>query len=113
MIGSSGSGKSSLVTAGLLPKLDDPKNFPRGTWRVLTLRPGATPIEELARTLTGPPDDPASAISAPLAAEPPAQQLLLVVDQFEELFSQVKDAADARAPSSASSKALRADPRCT
>ena len=72
MIGSSGSGKSSLVTAGLLPKLDDPRNFPRGTWRVLTMRPGATPIEELSRTLPGALDDPAAAISATLAAEPPA-----------------------------------------
>ena len=51
VIGSSGSGKSSLVTAGFLPKLDDPRNFPRGTWRVLTLRPCATPTAELARVL--------------------------------------------------------------
>ena len=39
VIGSSGSGKSSLIKAGLLPKLDDPRNFPRGTWRVHPMRP--------------------------------------------------------------------------
>ena len=53
VIGPSGSGKSSLVMAGLLPRLDDPMHFPRGTWRVLTMRPGATPLEELARVLGG------------------------------------------------------------
>ena len=112
VIGSSGSGKSSLVTAGFLPKLDDPRNFPRGTWRVLTLRPGATPTAELARVLGGAPDDPGAAISAALAVDPPAQRLLLFVDQFEELFSQVKDAST-RDAFIGHLKALRADPRCT
>ena len=112
VIGSSGSGKSSLVTAGLLPKLDDPRNFPRGTWRVITMRPGATPIEELSRTIPGAPVDPARAISATLAAEPPAQWLLIVIDQFEELFSQVKDAST-RDAFIGHLKALRADPHCT
>ena len=112
VIGSSGSGKSSLVTAGLLPKLDDPRNFARGTWRVITMRPGATPIEELSRTIPGAPVDPARAISATLAAEPPAQRLLIVIDQFEELFSQVKDAST-RDAFIGHLKALRADPHCT
>ena len=109
VIGSSGSGKSSLVTAGLLPKLDDTKNFPLGTWRVLTMRPGAKPIEELSRTLPGSPDDPAAAISATLADSP---KLLLVVDQFEELFSQIKDAST-RETFIGHLKVLRSDPRCT
>ena len=74
VIGSSGSGKSSLVKAGLLPKLQDPKHFPRGNWRVLTLRPGATPIDELCRTLRGAIDDPAGAITTALAVDPPAQR---------------------------------------
>jgi len=112
VIGSSGSGKSSLVTAGLLPKLDDPRSFPRGTWRVVTLRPGATPVDELARTLPGELNDPAATISATLAAHPSAQKLLLVVDQFEELFSQVKDAST-RDAFIGHLKVLRADPRCT
>jgi hypothetical protein len=38
VIGSSGSGKSSLVKAGLLPRLKETKHFPRNTWRVLTMR---------------------------------------------------------------------------
>jgi len=112
VVGSSGSGKSSLVTAGLLPKLDDPRNFPRGTWCVLTMRPGATPIEELASALHGVPSDPGAVISAALAVESRAQRLLLFVDQFEELFSQVKDATT-RDAFIGCLKALRADPRCT
>jgi hypothetical protein len=112
VIGSSGSGKSSLIIAGLLPKLDDPRNFPRGTWRVLTMRPGAAPSEELARILDGATDDPAGSISRALAVEPPAQRLLLLVDQFEELFSQVKE-APRRDAFIGHLKALRADPPCT
>jgi hypothetical protein len=112
VIGSSGSGKSSLITAGLLPRLDDARSFPRGTWRVLSLRPGTTPVEELARILGGPPDDSAAAVARSLAADPPAQRLLLFVDQFEELFSQVK-AATTRESFINHLKALRADPRCT
>ena len=72
VIGSSGSGKSSLIKAGLLPKLQEPKHFTRGTWRVLTMRPLAAPIVELSRTLPGVLDDPASAIAAALAVDPPA-----------------------------------------
>ena len=43
VIGSSGSGKSSLITAGLLPRLDDARNFPRGTWRGPELPPRRDP----------------------------------------------------------------------
>jgi tetratricopeptide (TPR) repeat protein len=111
VIGSSGSGKSSLIAAGLLPRLDDLRNFPRGTWRVLSLRPGATPMEELGRVLDGVALNPAEAISRSLAVDPPAQRLLLIVDQFEELFSQVK-AATTRDAFIIHLKALRADPRC-
>jgi WD40 repeat protein len=112
VIGSSGSGKSSLVKAGLLPNLQEPKHFPRGTWRVLTMRPGATPIDELSRTLAGVLDDPAASITAALVVDPPSQRLLLFVDQFEELFSQVKEAAT-RDAFLDRLKSLRADPRCT
>ncbi len=71
VIGPSGSGKSSLVMAGLMPRLDDPKHFPRGTWRVLTMRPGASPLDELARVVgsaptTLPPQSPRCSTPSPL-----------------------------------------------
>ncbi len=69
--GGSGTGKSSLVFAGAIPKLlaADPD------LRFLRMRPGADPLKALSETL----------------AQVPAQgKGILVVDQFEELFTQTK-----------------------
>ena len=43
VVGASGSGKSSVVRAGLLPRLDAEK-----VWRWIVMRPQARPIHELA-----------------------------------------------------------------
>lgn len=104
VVGSSGCGKSSLVRAGLLPALF------RGylvsatsRWRFAILRPGTAPIDALAAALAkggllGPSQDPAAlretlgATSGGLvevvrrAGLAPGESLLVVVDQFEELF---------------------------
>jgi len=111
VIGSSGSGKSSLVLAGLLPKLADPNVFSPGTWKTVTLRPGATPLKELAARLGGDPDPPEAVVTALLAASPPAQRLLLYVDQLEEVYSLVKDRAE-QDRFLGRLKDLRADARC-
>jgi WD40 repeat protein len=91
VIGPSGSGKSSLVFAGLLPKLATSPDWPPNYWRVVTMRPGAEPMARLAEALGGNADngfvDPALMVKELLMAHPPAQRLLLVVDQFEELFT--------------------------
>jgi hypothetical protein len=87
VIGPSGSGKSSLVFAGLMPEL---RRRDPGMWVVRIVRPGAEPLRALRSALEGahddprPQDDPAVAVSAILVNHPPAQRLLLVVDQFEE-----------------------------
>src|SRR5271165_7024587 len=70
VIGSSGSGKSSLVLAGLLPRLADPNLFPPGTWKVITLRPGATPSTELVIELGGEPEPPDPVLTTLLVADP-------------------------------------------
>jgi len=59
VLGASGSGKSSLVMAGLIPALDVPYAI---------FRPGAEPLSELDKAVQAGPQ-------------------LLVVDQFEELFT--------------------------
>jgi WD40 repeat protein len=78
--GASGTGKSSLVRAGLLGDLEN-GNPP---WAIALMRPGEghTPAERLARCLE-PHRDSAGA------------RLALVVDQLEELFTEVA-AADQR-----------------
>ncbi|HME27037.1 MAG TPA: trypsin-like peptidase domain-containing protein [Acetobacteraceae bacterium] len=116
VVGRSGSGKSSLVRAGLLPRLHD-----EGMWRVLVVRPGAPsadPFRNLAVCLldavrgagTGLGaildedavaklaialrDDPTVLVDRlrRLAGDgPDARNLLLLVDQFEELFTLVAD----------------------
>jgi len=76
VIGPSGSGKSSLVLAGLIPKLK--KHNPSLEWTYLT--PGREPIEQLERRL-----ERLSKVSE--------QHSVLVVDQFEELFTLCEDQA--------------------
>src|SRR5262245_13689584 len=93
VVGSSGSGKSSLLRAGLLPALT--RNS--GGWQGLLLTPGARPTSALSTQLALMTDVEADTIEAELR-DRPAQAarrvrqlitgpLLLVVDQFEEVFT--------------------------
>ncbi|MDX1548341.1 MAG: hypothetical protein R3247_15185, partial [Rhodothermales bacterium] len=110
VVGASGSGKSSLVRAGLLPALHGGFLVAAGArWRTVLLRPGGAPIRALARALDaalGP--AAADAQEAALRARfteatlrrsalglaevvaqtsgPDDANVLVVVDQFEELF---------------------------
>jgi hypothetical protein len=109
VVGSSGSGKSSLVRCGLIPSLHG--GFMAGTgsgWRVAITRPGTDPIGALADALDRPEvlgGDTASAQTRRTVLEvmlrdsslglaeavrqaqlPAGDNLLVVVDQFEELF---------------------------
>ena len=120
-VGPSGCGKSSLVYAGMIPALK--MGFMPGAgenWRVAALRPGASPMRNLAESLhralalpdapgpDDPTDDTAVAfLSAALrrgpsrlaetfreARLPGDVRLLVLVDQFEEIF-RFRDQADA------------------
>lgn len=87
VIGPSGSGKSSLVAAGVVPALRTTSQFGPGRWDVRWLRPGEHPGRALADGL-GAPDlgDVGGAATALLAGEAD-RRLLVVVDQYEERFT--------------------------
>ena len=97
VLGASGTGKSSLVKAGVLPALATDSR-----WTLLpVVRPGAAPFEALAQSVaTLTPGTPVAAdgIEAALARWCDAhagQRLLLLVDQCEELVTMAR-AATAR-----------------
>jgi WD40 repeat protein/class 3 adenylate cyclase len=95
VVGASGSGKSSLVRAGLIPALRA-RRSPR--WAVRMLTPGARPLEELEQALGG---------------ERAQGHRLLVVDQFEELFTLVRDPAERDQFIAGLLSAIEADDRLT
>jgi len=109
VIGASGSGKSSMIAAGLVPTLTRrTSGLPR--FHVRTLRPGERPLERLADVLEADLAAPAATVNQLLARRAPATSLLLVIDQLEELFALAS--ADQRLGFVAAVRALRANPRC-
>ncbi len=109
VLGASGTGKSSLVRAGMVPALHRGALASAGyNWNVCIFKPGDAPLTNLAQALTEHSAwrdsedrvDAIGSLSAALAMSPLAltelyrqkadvfagQALLLVVDQFEEIF---------------------------
>jgi WD40 repeat protein/tRNA A-37 threonylcarbamoyl transferase component Bud32 len=84
IVGPSGSGKSSVLRAGLLPALAGGVLPGSGGWRRLLLRPGERPLEELRRVLVSGARDP---LAEALDTLPSGARLLLAVDQLEELVT--------------------------
>ncbi len=82
VIGPSGSGKSSLVFAGLIPSLHAHQP---GEWLICALRPGTAPLKALQEAL-GDLVDLSSCSSSVLHLQ--SRRLLVVIDQLEELFTQ-------------------------
>jgi hypothetical protein len=75
VVGPSGSGKSSLVSAGVLPRLAGD-----GRWLVQTLRPAAGALAWLAA------DELTETVNALLDAVPGAERVLFFLDQAERAF---------------------------
>lgn len=111
VVGTSGCGKSSLIRAGLIAALTD--GALPGDWRIAILRPWQSPISQLAAALSGggaldvpagAPEETAAVVKAILRKGslgiietlqryplPPGDNLLILVDQFEELFTFMDD----------------------
>jgi WD40 repeat protein/DNA-binding SARP family transcriptional activator len=110
IVGASGSGKSSVVFAGLQPRLRE-----AGDWLLVDFRPGERPFQGMAAALL-PHLEPGTreaegnlktqelsaalqegerslpeALQEALSQHPTASRLLLVIDQFEELYTLCPD----------------------
>ena len=121
VVGASGGGKSSLVLAGLIPSLHSGLMARAGSsWRIAVLRPREDPIKELAGALSGsdvlgredePPETTLAIVETTLRSSslglvdtvlqaklPEHDNVLVVVDQFEEVFRfrRARAAEDAR-----------------
>ena len=110
VIGPSGSGKSSLVQAGLRHALEAGGSRLARSFAVRTMRPGERPCDRLAEVLEGDPSAPVATLGALLARHPPAERILVFIDQLEELFT-LADTAERRR-FIATLGGLRAEPRC-
>lgn len=121
IVGASGSGKSSVVRAGLVPVLQrgetlaDGEYPPKGSedWLIHVITPTAHPLESLTTSLTR--DHESVTVTSTLmddlardtrslhmtiermAEAQDTTRLLLVVDQFEELFTLCRDEVERKA----------------
>ena len=86
IVGSSGSGKSSLLAAGILPALANSHHFAGRRWVVQSMRPGAAPYTTLL-TLFGMLEHERSPRLPELPPVEPGTHRLLVIDQYEELYT--------------------------
>jgi hypothetical protein len=113
IVGGSGSGKSSLARAGLLPELAREPMEGLTSPQVLVLRPGAAPLVRLTEVLSCLPDvdqtlllnltresfdGQCQTLHQILAGvtSPNRSRFVIVVDQYEELFTECTDSAARR-----------------
>ena len=108
VVGPSGSGKSSAVRGGLLPAVRRGALPLSGSWFTIEMTPAPHPFEQLEEALLGVALDSPPSLLDLLTGDRGIQralddvlpndgsQVLLLIDQFEELFTQVDTATASR-----------------
>ncbi|WUW05285.1 hypothetical protein OG587_42230 [Streptosporangium sp. NBC_01469] len=106
VFGPSGAGKSSVLRAGLVAKIRSNGLGTGQEWPTVLFTPGPHPLEECAIQLAAMTEQTAGRVHADLVADPrnlhlgirqiladrhPHGELVLVVDQFEEVFTLCQD----------------------
>ncbi len=104
VVGPSGSGKSSVVRAGLIPALWRGDLPGSEKWFIVDMLPGTHPFDELEVALMRVAADQARNLHEPLIRDPRGllraaqlilpdddSELVVVVDQFEEVFTLIED----------------------
>lgn len=105
VVGASGSGKSSVVRAGLIPYLRSGGLHQSNNWLYITMTPGESPITTLAEKLNSisiqGQDDfvdilrtNAFDVVRMIGDRVGHEHIFLLIDQFEEVFTQVEDEAE-------------------
>jgi DNA-binding SARP family transcriptional activator len=99
LVGPSGSGKSSVVAAGLVPRLRAAAIPGSDRWVIASMIPGARPLEEVEAVVSNAAGlpiglaelldhrDGSDSPGPALRTMPADGRLVLIVDQFEELFT--------------------------
>lgn len=118
VLGSSGTGKSSLVRAGMLPQLHGGYLYKAGmNWEIAICRPGSNPIKNLAVALSSIKCESTKSpqilkelptieenllessyglleVSKKIGKKKDKNNLLVIIDQFEELFRYKKESKE-------------------
>jgi len=106
VVGPSGSGKSSVIRAGLVPALRSGAIPGSEAWYFTAMTPGPRPFDALAAAISRIAVNPIPNAAGEMRADPaslngivkravdPDSAVFLVIDQFEELFAQAQDPAD-------------------
>jgi len=99
VVGPSGSGKSSVVRAGLSPALQGGVLPGSGEWPLVVMRPGSHPVTSMTRALRAAIGgeaqlDDAHPVDSWLDRLASGARLVIIVDQLEEVYTVARDVAE-------------------